>query len=109
MKTKEALKKKGALQKRASLFAALGDATRLTLILELAQGKPQSIAQLDVGSPLTRQAITKHLHVLQERGVVNSTYAGRENLFELNPQPFENVQEYLKDVGEQWENALKRL
>jgi DNA-binding transcriptional ArsR family regulator len=93
----------------ASTFAALGDETRLALVTKLARGQPCSISQLTKGSKLTRQAISKHLRVLQATGVVQSVRAGRENLFEFNPQPIEGMKEYLDFVSEQWDQALSRL
>jgi DNA-binding transcriptional ArsR family regulator len=94
---------------KARLFAALGDETRLVLIAKLCHGEPRSISQLTRGSRLTRQAITKHLRVLEQAGVVHSVHAGRENLFELNPQPMEQAREYLDQVSAAWDQALGRL
>jgi len=91
------------------LFAALGDKTRLALVTRLCTGRPASIAQLTTGSRLTRQAITKHLRVLQRAGIVHSTRAGRESLFELDPQPMQQMQDYLNLVSRQWDQALARL
>jgi DNA-binding transcriptional ArsR family regulator len=91
------------------VFAALGDATRLSLVVRLAGGQPCSISQLTAGSKLTRQAITKHLRVLQRTGMVHSTRAGRESLFEFNPQPIEGLKEYLDLVSQQWDQTLSRL
>jgi len=93
----------------ALLFAALGDETRLTLIGKLAKGKPHSISRLTAGSKLTRQAVTKHLRVLEGAGVVRSVKHGRENLFQLNPKPLDDASQYLERVSEQWDEALARL
>lgn len=93
----------------APVFAALGDETRLGLIGKLSAGRPCSISQLTAGSSLSRQAITKHLRVLEDVGIVHSARAGRESLFELNPQPLEGIKEYLDFVSEQWGQALARL
>jgi DNA-binding transcriptional ArsR family regulator len=97
------------LRAHAPVFAALGDQTRLALVARLARGRPCSISQLTEGSRLTRQAITKHLRVLESAGVVHSARAGRESLFELNPRPIEGAKEYLDLVSEQWDQALSRL
>jgi DNA-binding transcriptional ArsR family regulator len=94
---------------RALLFAALGDETRLSLIGELSKGAPRSISQLAEGSPLTRQAITKHLRVLEGAGVVQSMRVGRESLFEFRPEPIEQARTYLECVSDQWGHALARL
>jgi DNA-binding transcriptional ArsR family regulator len=96
-------------QAHAPIFAALGDRTRLLLVARLCRGQPRSISQLAEGSKLTRQAITKHLHVLETVGIVHSVRTGRENLFEFDPEPIEGIREYLGFVSEQWDQALSRL
>lgn len=98
-----------ALRARASVFAALGDGTRLGLLAKLVDGEPLSIARLTEGTRLTRQAVTKHLRVLEEAGVVVSTKSGRESRFALDPRPIVSAQEYLDHVARQWDTALARL
>jgi DNA-binding transcriptional ArsR family regulator len=98
-----------ALRAHAPVFAALGDETRLALLGRLSDGRPYSISQLSRGSKLTRQAITKHLRVLEEAGVVHSARSGRESRFELDPRPIADLREYLDMVSEQWDQALSRL
>ena len=93
----------------APVFAALGDATRLLLVAKLCRGQPYSISQLTQGSRLTRQAITKHLRVLQSAGIVHSVRAGRRSLFKFDPQPIDQLKEYLDRVSQQWDQALSRL
>lgn len=93
----------------ASVFAALGDETRLSLVAKLCRGQPRSISQLTEGSKLTRQAITKHLQVLESAGVVHSARSGRESLFEFDPEPMQEIKKYLDLVSEQWDQALSRL
>ena len=93
----------------ATLFAALGDQTRLALVAQLAGGQPRSIAELTRGSRLTRQAIRKHLRVLETAGVVRGVRLGREHRFAFSPQPIVGIREYLDFVSEQWEQALGRL
>jgi DNA-binding transcriptional ArsR family regulator len=93
----------------APVFAALGDETRLALVAKLSGGQPRSISQLTKGSKLTRQAITKHLRVLESAGIVHSVHAGRESLFAFDPTPIEEMKEYLHFVSEQWDRALARL
>jgi DNA-binding transcriptional ArsR family regulator len=102
-------KRRPELNARATVFAALGDETRLSLIGTLSGGEPQSISRLAHGSRLTRQAITKHLRVLEGAGVVHSIRAGRESLFELRPKPLQDAQNYLERVSGQWDDALARL
>ena len=93
----------------AVVFAALGDETRLALIAKLVGGEPRSISQLTEGSRVTRQAITKHLRVLEAAGVVRGVREGRESLFALDPRPIEGLKEYLESVSQQWDEALGRL
>ena len=97
------------IAKRAPVFAALGDETRLSLIGKLCGGQPRSISQLTKGSRLTRQAITKHLRVLERAEIVRSVRAGRESVFEFNPRPIEEIKSYIELVAEEWDQALGRL
>jgi DNA-binding transcriptional ArsR family regulator len=94
---------------QATVFAALGDETRLALLAKLYGGERCSIAELSAGSKLTRQAITKHLRVLERVRVVHSVRVGRESLFEFDPRPLEGLKEYLEVVSKQWDEALLRL
>jgi DNA-binding transcriptional ArsR family regulator len=96
-------------QVHARVFAALGDATRLSLVAKLCGGQPRSISQLARGSRLTRQAITKHLRVLERAEIVHSVRAGRESLFELDPEPMDELKGFLDRVSAQWDQALSRL
>src|SRR5216683_1911295 len=98
-----------ALKTRASVFAALGDETRLSVLTKLCNGQPQSISRLTAGTNLSRQAVTKHLRVLANAGVVRAVRSGRESLFELEPRPIEEVRNYLDQVSKQWDDALARL
>jgi DNA-binding transcriptional ArsR family regulator len=101
-------------QDHATVFAALGDETRLALVAKLSDGRRYSISQLSDaqqagGSKLTRQAITKHLRVLERARIVHGVRAGRESLFELDPKPIDELKEYLSLVSAQWDQALGRL
>ena len=96
-------------QAHALVFAALGDETRLSLVAKLSDGRQFSIAQLTEGAKVTRQAITKHLRVLEGAGIVRGRRQGRESLFELSPQPIEDAKQYLEFVSRQWDQALSRL
>ncbi|MEP6896066.1 MAG: metalloregulator ArsR/SmtB family transcription factor [Chloroflexota bacterium] len=94
---------------QAPLFAALGDETRLSLIARLCQDSWQSISQLAKGTSLTRQAVTKHLQVLERAGLVKSVRKGRETLFEFDAAPIETMTQYLDAVSNQWEKKLTDL
>jgi DNA-binding transcriptional ArsR family regulator len=93
----------------ARLFAALGDPTRLALVARLSHGDPLSITRLAQGSRLTRQAITKHLRVLQRAGLVRATRRGRERRFTLHPAPLADARHALDALSRQWDQALARL
>jgi DNA-binding transcriptional ArsR family regulator len=99
----------GERRAQALVFAALGDPTRLSLVAKLCGGQPCSISQLTRRSRLTRQAITKHLRVLERVGIVQSVRAGRESRFAFDPQPIEGMKEYLNFVSQQWDQAFSRL
>jgi DNA-binding transcriptional ArsR family regulator len=93
----------------APIFAALGDETRLGLVAKLSEGRPRSIAKLTEGTRLTRQAVTKHLRVLEGARIVSRVKAGRESLFELDPTPIQDLRDYVDLVSQQWDHALSRL
>jgi DNA-binding transcriptional ArsR family regulator len=93
----------------AHLFAALGDETRLRLISRLCDGGPMSIARLTEGSKVTRQAITKHLRVMEGSGLVRCTRHGRESVWQLDRRRLSEARRYLEVISKQWDDALVRL
>ncbi|MBC7661727.1 MAG: helix-turn-helix transcriptional regulator [Chitinophagaceae bacterium] len=97
------------LSEKAQIFAALGDETRLKLVTRLADGEAHSITQLAEGFPLTRQAITKHLRVLEGVGLVHSVKTGRESQFQLDPKPMDDLKVYIAEVSKRWDDHLDRL
>lgn len=98
-----------ALGKFAPIFAALGDETRLRLIAVLCAGGALSIAQLTSGTDITRQAVTKHLHVLANAGLVHDVKVGRERRWEFEPAQLEEARRSLEVIAQQWDHALNRL
>jgi len=96
-------------ERSALLFAALSDETRLRLILRLSNDGPMSITRLTAGTHVTRQAITKHLRVMGEAGLVRSTRRGRERVWRLDPQRLETARRCLDLISRQWDDALGRL
>ncbi|HEX4286897.1 MAG TPA: metalloregulator ArsR/SmtB family transcription factor [Terracidiphilus sp.] len=97
------------LRSQAPVFAALGDPTRLALIARLSRRESCSIAMLTEGTELTRQAVTKHLRVLERAGVVRCTRQGRESLFVFDPAPLQHARCHLDALSEQWDRTLERL
>jgi DNA-binding transcriptional ArsR family regulator len=93
----------------APLFAALGDETRLRLVWRLCEDGPLSITRLTAGSEVTRQAITKHLRVMEDAGLVRHTRQGRESVWRLEQERLAEARHYLELISKQWEGALGRL
>jgi DNA-binding transcriptional ArsR family regulator len=91
------------------VFAALGDGTRLRLVTRLSAEGPQSIARLAAGSNVTRQAVTKHLHVLAQAGIAHGVQVGRERIWELESRPLLSASEWLGQISAQWDEGLGRL
>ena len=101
--------KNAAWQKSAPVFAALGDPTRLRLLAALCAGGALSIAQLTAGTAITRQAVTKHLQVLADAGLVRDSWQGRERQWELEPSRLDEARRALDAIAAQWDQALARL
>lgn len=93
----------------ARVFAALGDRTRLRLLGRLSVGGARSISALSADGGITRQAVTKHLRVLEEVGLVRSERSGRESLYSYRPEPLDQARAYLEMVSAQWDARLGRL
>jgi DNA-binding transcriptional ArsR family regulator len=98
-----------ALTGSAPIFAALGDEIRLRLVTRLGAGGPLSIVQLTQGTRVTRQAISKHLHVLAEAGVVHGSRQGRKSRWELDRARLEQARRALEVISRQWDHTLARL
>ena len=93
----------------AAIFAALGDETRLRLVARLCGDGPQSITRLTAGSKVTRQAIAKHLRVMEGAGLVCCKHQGRESVWQLERRRLADARRYLKMISKQWDEALGRL
>jgi DNA-binding transcriptional ArsR family regulator len=93
----------------APVFAALGDPTRLALVSRLSAREPRSISELAEGLPVTRQAVTKHLAVLSEAGLVRDFRRGRERRWRPEAKRLEEARLYLEAVSRRWDEALARL
>jgi len=92
-----------------AVFAALGEDTRLALVARLSARGPQSITRLASGADVTRQAITKHLHVLAGAGLVHDVRRGRERIWELDTKRFDEASRWLDQISKRWDDALDRL
>src|SRR5215813_13528118 len=98
-----------SLRNSAPIFAALGDETRMRLVAILCAGGALSIAQLTSGTEITRQAVTKHLQVLANAGLVRDIKVGRERLWEFEPTRLEEARRSLEEIARQWDYALNKL
>jgi len=99
-------------RRRAKIFAALGDETRLALVAKLCRGSDLSISELTetaAEARISRQAVTKHLRVLENAGLVRCSRTGRERRFSYRPEAAEEMREYLEFVTAKWDEALERL
>ena len=92
----------------ATVFAALGDETRLRIVSRLSQG-PASITKLTGDFSVTRQAVSKHLRVMEQAGLVRSSRHGRESLYQLDRRRLDETRSYLELISKEWDNALERL
>ena len=97
------------LKSAAPLFAALGDVTRLEVVARLSASGPLSITRITAGSGVTRQAVSKHLRVLEVAGLVQSSRAGGESVWTLEPQQLEAARQSLDLISRRWDEALGRL
>ena len=109
MRKQHRLRSTTGLLGSAPLFAALGDETRLRLVFRLCNEGPTSITRLTGGLGMTRQAVTKHLRVMQGSGLVRSRRRGRESLWQIDQHRLNDVRRYLEMISKQWDEALGRL
>ena len=98
-----------ALTRSVSLFAALGDPTRLHLVTRLGSDGRLSIARLTDGTDVTRQAITKHLRVLAAAGLARGVLQGREQIWELDAARLDEARGSLELISRRWDEALARI
>ena len=98
-----------SLSGAALLFAALGDPTRLTLLRQLSDGGPASISTLAAKQSMTRQGVTKHLHVLAGAGIIDGNRQGREQVWAVNPQRLAEGRQHLDVIAAGWDEALARF
>ena len=92
-----------------ALFAALADPMRRSLLVNLAEHSPRTATQLAQEYPITRQGILKHLTILEDAGLVAVHQAGREKRYTLTPEPLEELEQWIADIGAKWDERLLRL
>ena len=93
----------------AAVFAALGEPTRIRLLDRLGDGAPRSIARLGDGMAISRQALSKHLRVLESAGLASATRNGRQTLYRIDPAGLLVAEAWIGDVSRQWDAAIDRL
>jgi DNA-binding transcriptional ArsR family regulator len=91
------------------LFGALSDPTRRQLVERLLTGGPATATQLARSAPLTRQALLKHLHVLEGAGLLSRERVGREVRYRVTPQPLASAVTWILDTAGDWDRRLERL
>jgi DNA-binding transcriptional ArsR family regulator len=91
------------------VFNALGDPNRLRIVTRLCDGGPCSTSQVTQVVPVSRQAATKHLLLLEAVGVVSSERHGRERIWRIEPAPLTDASAYLTALSMRWDNAIDRL
>ena len=97
------------LEDVAPVFAALGDPTRLGIVVSLGERGPQSSVRLAASTTVTRQAVAKHLTALEHAGLVRSERSGRERLWRLEPARLAAAGGALERASARWDAAIERL
>ena len=92
-----------------SIFAALADPIRRGLLVDLAEHSPRTATQLAEDYPITRQGILKHLTILEDAGLVAVHQSGREKRYTLTPEPLEELDRWIENIGAKWDERLLRL
>jgi DNA-binding transcriptional ArsR family regulator len=92
-----------------AVFVALADPTRRHLVETLAEGPAATATGLAATLPISRQAVAKHLHLLEEARLVRRRRQGREAIFELDPAPMSDAAAWMATVGAEWDQRLDRL
>ena len=92
-----------------AVFAALADPTRRRVLRLVAERGPASATLLERDLPVTRQAIVKHLAVLNRAGLVSAQRTGQEVRYELVRGALEEVSDWIAGIGSRWDERLARL
>ena len=92
-----------------AVFAALADPTRRAVLRQVAERGPVTATELAEDLPVTRQAVAKHLAVLEGAGLVAPRRVGRENRFTAATEPLAAAERWLAEAGDAWDERLARL
>jgi DNA-binding transcriptional ArsR family regulator len=91
------------------VFDALGDPGRRALVQAVASRGTATATELAADLPVTRQAVSKQLVSLAHVGLLRSTRSGRENRYEVTPEPLGEAMAWMVEVGGAWDDRLARL
>ena len=92
-----------------AVFAALADPTRRRVLRLVAERGPTSATLLERELPVSRQAIVKHLAVLNRAGLVTGRRTGQEVRYALVPETLDEVADWIAEIGTRWDKRLARL
>jgi DNA-binding transcriptional ArsR family regulator len=92
-----------------AVFSALSDGTRREVLRSLSEDGPSTSTELAARLPVSRQAVSKHLEVLADAGLVEATVEGRARRFRVTPGPLTDAMDWMVDVGGEWDERLESL
>jgi DNA-binding transcriptional ArsR family regulator len=96
-------------EKIGAVFSALSDATRRSVLGELARAESVTATELAESIPVSRQALVKHLQVLGRAGLVTSARDGREVRYSFAAAPLADAAQWMAEEGSNWDDRLERL
>jgi DNA-binding transcriptional ArsR family regulator len=91
------------------VFHALADPTRREVLRVIARSGPTTLAELSAGLPISRQAVSKHLALLREAGLVQTNEVVRGRTYTLSAAPLADAMDWIMDIGAEWDERLTRL
>lgn len=97
-----------AASHKHDVFQAIADPTRRRL-LRLLVNEEMPVNEISEHFPMSRTAVSKHLHVLSDAGLVKERKVGRETRYSLQPEPLQEVQQWISYYERFWENKLSIL
>ena len=92
-----------------AVFAALSDPTRRALLERMATGSPTTPTVMAAELPITRQAVSRHLAVLEEAGLARSSVAGRERRYAIEPDGLVQAERWITRAEQRWAGRLATL
>ena len=96
-------------ERAGAVFAALGDDTRRRIWRAVVDDGPVTATTLAGQVPVTRQAVTKHLRVLDQAGLVQADRVGRETRYVARPSTLRAASDWIAEADAAWSDRLERL